>query len=237
MGAKLAVNDHRRPATPSHTKPCNTWPDGTSSPVRYHPAILWACLTVKQVHREFVLGLLTRDIGGTTTTGQVAATVIGKLTPCVGTPARPPSPGGRPSTCTRLAHPSSGGGTVRTAARRWVFDVQVAEIRVLGVHLEEGAGGHRPAYHPPGPRPEPPSRQAGRAVPRPGVTTQSSPTPRSSARPRNSTATMRSFEQVFAQVTDQPRAPAIWIVRGQRRLAHLRRIVHRRRRCLLLPGS
>ena len=50
--------------------------------------------------------------------------------------------------------------------RAWVSDAEVAEARIHGVHLEEGAGGHRPADRPPGPRPEQAGRRGpGRAVP------------------------------------------------------------------------
>ena len=38
---------------------------------------MWNRLTVKQVHRESVLGLLTRDIDATAATGQVVTAVIG----------------------------------------------------------------------------------------------------------------------------------------------------------------
>lgn len=54
--AQLGANDRSRPATPSHTGPRDTWSDGTSSHVCHHSATLRDCLTVKQVHRESVLG-------------------------------------------------------------------------------------------------------------------------------------------------------------------------------------
>jgi hypothetical protein len=57
--ALLAANRRRRPATPNHTGPRNTWSDGTSSHVWHHPATRRTRLTVKQVHGESVLGLLT----------------------------------------------------------------------------------------------------------------------------------------------------------------------------------
>jgi hypothetical protein len=51
LGALLAANGHRRPATPGYTGPGNTWPGGTSSHVRHHPATLYHRLIVKQVHK------------------------------------------------------------------------------------------------------------------------------------------------------------------------------------------
>jgi hypothetical protein len=50
-GALLAANRHRHPATPGHTRPCNTWSEGISSHVRHHLATLCDRLILKQVHR------------------------------------------------------------------------------------------------------------------------------------------------------------------------------------------
>lgn len=45
----LAADGHRRPATSNHTKPRNTWSDGTFGHVRHHPAALRPRLILKQV--------------------------------------------------------------------------------------------------------------------------------------------------------------------------------------------
>jgi hypothetical protein len=58
----MAANGHRRPATPSHTKPRDTWSDGTSSHVCHHPATPRNRLILKQVHREFVIPACQRSV-------------------------------------------------------------------------------------------------------------------------------------------------------------------------------
>ena len=52
LGAQLAANGHRHPATSSLTKPHNSSSNGTSSHVWQYPATLCDRLILKQVHRS-----------------------------------------------------------------------------------------------------------------------------------------------------------------------------------------
>ena len=93
LGALLAANDQRHPATLSDAQPRSARSNGTSSHVWHHQAILRTRLTVKQVNRELVLDFA--DPGGTTT-GSSLPRSPGPGRPELATPARPPPQGGHP---------------------------------------------------------------------------------------------------------------------------------------------
>ena len=99
LGALLAANGHRRPATPSHRGPRNTWSDGTSSHIWHHLATLRNRLTVKQVDRELVLyspRTLTPAASAAPSRAAPCPDHRGPGAPELVTPARPPPRGGRP---------------------------------------------------------------------------------------------------------------------------------------------